>query len=210
MPHRCGDRGGGREISREDGGKEQQRDPFSQGLAPTWPSHPGLYWLSSLFHHRAHRFIWREIWKLGIHTKHVGVYSNSGFLPTVIFLKHVIRINNSKFPPKQGIVGIIGRMLTSDGQQFNVLGKPSIIIGQTTVWTDFHIQLFLEPLTVMTTSESNSPPREQTSQSHLAEVTGDWNRISFDFLHSLKIVAWQDDRLPILTDKLGVIPCDFC
>lgn len=26
-------------------------------------SHPGLYWLSSLFHHKARRFIWREDWK---------------------------------------------------------------------------------------------------------------------------------------------------
>lgn len=60
-------------------------------------SHTGLYWLSSLFHHKAHRFIWRENWKLslstimtetddrtehklGMHTKHVWIYSISGFL----------------------------------------------------------------------------------------------------------------------------------
>lgn len=33
VPHRCGDRG----ISREDGGKEQQRGPFSPGLASFSP-----------------------------------------------------------------------------------------------------------------------------------------------------------------------------
>lgn len=36
VPHRCGDRG----ISREDGGKEQQRDPFRPGLGPTRPLSP--------------------------------------------------------------------------------------------------------------------------------------------------------------------------
>lgn len=66
-------------------------------------------------------------------------------------------------------MGLIGRMLTSDGQQFILLGEPSIIIGQTATWTDFHIQLFLKPLTVMTTSQSHFLPREY--KSYLAEVT---------------------------------------
>lgn len=74
-----------------------------------------------------------------------------------------------KMDPKEGIMGLIGRMLTSDGQQFILLGEPSIIIGQTATWTDFHIQLFLKPLTVMTTSQSHFLPREY--KSYLAEVT---------------------------------------
>ena len=53
-------------------------------------------------------------------------------------------------------MGIIGKMLTSDGQRFIVLGKTSIIIKQTAVWTDFHIQLFLESFTGMTTDKVTS------------------------------------------------------
>lgn len=58
--------------------------------------------------------------------------------------------------PKEGIMGIIGGMLTYDGQQFIVLGKTSILIGQTTIWSDFHIQLFLESFTGMTTGQGTS------------------------------------------------------
>lgn len=57
-------------------------------------------------------------------------------------------------------MGIIGRMLTSDGQQFVVLPKPSIIIGRAAIKTDFHIQLFLKPLTVMINSRSSFLPKE--------------------------------------------------
>ena len=55
--------------------------------------------------------------------------------------------------PQEGAVGIIGRMLTSDGQQFVMVGKQCIVIGQTVVCTDFRILLFFEHLMVITTSQ---------------------------------------------------------
>lgn len=39
-------------------------------------------------------------------------------------------------------MGIIGRMLTCDGQSLTVFGKPNIINGQPADQTDFLIQLF--------------------------------------------------------------------
>lgn len=42
-------------------------------------------------------------------------------------------------------MGVIGNVLTSDGQQFIVHKQPSIIIGQTAVWAYFHIWLFIGP-----------------------------------------------------------------
>lgn len=131
-------------------GKQQQRD-LSVQVSPH--SHPGLYWLSPLFRHKARRSIWREKWKLSlcpavmtetlafsrargeIGREHTGrvcrIFRESG--------PSLVRIDRRIWPRREGEVGIIGRRWTSDGQQFIMFRKPSIIIGQTAVWSEIFL-----------------------------------------------------------------------
>lgn len=140
----------------QDDVKEQQRASFSPGPSLTQTLSPGLYWLSSLFHHKAHRFIWWENLKLysSIIMKEreasadwewttdrtinsARTPSTSEFTPTHSLGWYSERDQNPKQPLKKVWWGLIGGMLTNDGQQLVVLGKLSIIIGQTAVWKHF-------------------------------------------------------------------------
>ena len=121
VPHRCGDGG----ISREDGWKEQQRDPFSPGPHPfSLPFSPRVvlavfivpsqstqvYLERELDTFTVHHHNWntglsrvrldnRTEHKLGMHTKHVWVYLNSGFILSGLqYSESVIWINNRKWP----------------------------------------------------------------------------------------------------------------
>ncbi len=165
VPHRCGDGGIGGEVE----GRSNKEALSVKVLAPAWPFSPRVvlavfivpsqstqvYLKRKLEAFSVHHHDWdtglrraredeRTEYKVGMHQAYLNLCKQDFYSLGCNILRAWSESTTGN-SPKEGIMGIIGSMLTADGQQFIVLRKPSIIIAQTAVWTGINIQLFLEP-----------------------------------------------------------------
>ncbi len=177
-----------RGICREDGRKEQQRVLFSPGLAPTLPFSPRVVLAVFIVPSQSTQvYLERKLEAFSVHhhdwdTSFSRARVDWACTPSM-----------SEFTQTQDFCSLDCNILwawsestTGNGpkRRYYVYNWKDLDIWWTAVhcawnakhhnwanWANFHIELFLEPLMVMTTSKSNFLPREHTSQSYLAEVT---------------------------------------